>query len=397
MKTYTKILCLVALSFFVYSCEKGRPIDVGPDSDDSDAPGWVGGDKDLNDHRNQNDDTQVVKGDDYGDLYVLARHDDGVPYMGSLLVSGEQGDEIVWYPLVLAYDVDGKLVSSTNTVDGLISVEGVPYLVFDVNSEGEMQSLNSYFPKEVEFGRINLIRSPNSVLANGLAEAISTLTDLGEGDYITTDGSGRLVAVHGEEDWLINVDEEDDNTIDSPRENMAIYKELMQNGFDGELGFLLDEGNTIAAEDLLLLAASAYAAGSDKTGTVLKDEIAYTNGFMEAYNAEDVIALTDFYAECDDSYYKNLMFYNFRDYEYDRENTYRYKWIKVTTLDGQGSYNVDVFSILDKVIFSEKSSGTVSNLEGFTMACDDAVQVLEFIHESDLIEYVGESTTKPSL
>ncbi len=381
MKTYTKILWLVVMLLFIYSCEKGKPIDVGPDSDDSDAPGWVGGDKDLNDHRNQNDDTQVVKGDDYGDLYVLLRNEDGVPLMESLVVEDEHGEEIIWYPLVMAFDANGLPV-----------MEGNDYVALAVNEEGEIHD-NNYFPKEVEFGRINLIRSPNSVLENGLDEAISSLL---MGDYITIDASGRLVAVYGQEDWLVEITEEDDKTIDSPRENMAIYKELMQNGFDGELGFLLDEGNKIEEGDLLLLAASAYAAGSDKTGTVLKDEIAYTNGFMEAYNAEEAISLTDFYADCEDLYYKNLMFYNFRNFEYNRE-IYRYRWVKITTLDGLGSYEVGVYSILDKVAFSEKISGNVGNLEGFTMACDDAVQVLEFIHESALVEYLGESTTKPTL
>ena len=381
MKTYTKILWLVVMSLFIYSCEKGRPIDVGPDSDDSDAPGWVGGEKDLNDHRNQNDDTQVVKGDDYGDLYVLLRNEDGVPLMESLSIEDEHGEEIIWYPLVMAFDANGLPVMEAND-----------YVALAVNEEGEIHD-NNYFPKEVEFGRINLIRSPNSVLEDGLDEAISSLL---MGDYITTDASGRLVAVYGQEDWFVEIAEEDDKTIDSPRENMAIYKELMQNGFDGDLGFLLDEGNKIKEEDLLLIAASAYAAGSDKTGTVLKDEIAYTNGFMEAYNAEDAISLTDFYADCEDSYYKNLMFYNFRNFEYNRE-IYRYRWVKITTLDGLGSYEVGVHSILDVVPFSEKSSGNVSNLEGFTMACDDAVQVLEFIHESALVEYLGESTTKPTL
>ncbi len=391
MKNYIKLLCVVALSLLMFSCEKGRKEDVGPESDDSDAPEWVGGNNELNDQRNQNDETGDVKGDDYGDLYVLARNTDGVPYMGSLVISDEHGDETVWYPFVMAYGVDGDPVSSSSSIDGLVAVEGVPYLVFDVNAEGEIQSVSNYAPKEVEFGKINLIRSPNSVLSNGLAEAISTLTNLGEGDYITADASGRLVAIHGLEDWIDGVDEEDDNTIDSPRENMAIYRELMQSGFDGELSFLTAY---FGESDILQLAASAYAAGSDKTGTVLKDEIVYANGFMEAYNLEDAILLTDVYPECDDSYYMNLLFCNLKDFVYSRQLEYANKLVRITTLNAGGTYVVQDKSILDAITFTtEENNSKINyhyNLDGFTMACDDAVQVLEFIHESDLVEYLGE-------
>ncbi len=384
MKIYTKILWVIMLSLFVISCEKGGK-DVVPEPDlDSDAPDWIGGNVDENDHRNQNDDTQVVKGDDYGDLYILIRNEDGVPLMKSLTVIDEHGEEEIWYPLVMAFDETGEPVTANGD-----------YVALSVNEEGEIDD-DTYFPKEVEFGRINLIRSPNSVLDDGLDEAISSLL---QGDYITTDASGRLVAVYGQEDWLPGVDEDDDKTIDSPRENMAIYRELMQSALSvtSQLNFLYLQGFT--DDDILQLAASAYAAGSDKTGTVTKDEIVYINGFMNAYNSENAIKLVDVYEDCDDSYYKDLLFYDFNNFEYNRKNIYAQEWVKITSLNGDGTYSEDVFSIFDIVPFTTEleNDKPIYNLEAFTIACDDAVQVLEFIHESNLVEYLGKHEFKPEL
>ncbi len=382
MKIYTKLLWGIVLSLFVFSCEKygGRDmVDI-----DSDAPEWIGGNKDNNDHRNQNDDNQVVKGDDYGDLYVLIRNEGGVPVMESLTVVGELGEEQIWYPLVMAFDETGEPVT-----------ENGDYIPLSVNEEGEIDD-DTYFPKEVEFGRINLIRSPNSVLDRGLDEAIASLL---QGKYITTDASGRLVAIYDQEDWLPGVDEDNDKTIDSPRENMAIYRELMQSGLseNSQLNFLSLHGFT--DDDVLQLAASAYAAGSDKTGTVIKDEIVYVNGFMNAYNYDDAIKLIDVYEDCDDYYYKNLLFYNYSNFEYNRMNLYSHEWVKVTSLNDDGTYSEDVFSIFDIVPFTTEleNDKPIYNLDAFTIACDDAVQVLEFIHESNLVEYLGRHEFKPDI
>ncbi len=354
---------MIFIFFIAFSCEKEERLDV----DSNNVTLKKGGKSD--------DKGNTGKGVDYGDLYVLYRNAYGVPYM-DVTTTG------VWYPLVIAYD-NGEPV-----------MEGDSYVILSVNDDAEIDDDN-YGPMEVEFGRINLVRSPPSVLNRGLAEAITTL-NTGEVNHITRDGSGRLVAVYGDKvDWLQDPDaedlEEDDKTIDSPRENMAIYRELMTNGFDGVTDKLYFLGNYFSTGDLLEIAASAFAAGSDKTGTILQDEVVYVNGFIDAYG-DDPLSIFSISTNdgCTDDYYKNLQFYNFDGYSYSRYNTYINKHVRVKTLNNDGTYSVEEKTIyaLDGVFSDSKWDS--DDLAGFTSACDDAVQVLEYIHESDLVEYIGE-------
>ena len=62
---------------------------------------------------------------------------------------------------------------------------------------------NNTQTEEVEFGRLNVVRAPQSVLDAALAEAINALTQPGV-EFITTDASGRLIAIIGQEDWKVN-------------------------------------------------------------------------------------------------------------------------------------------------------------------------------------------------
>jgi hypothetical protein len=370
------------------ACEyRGR--DVLPSSDDdSDRPEWAGGDTDLNPKRKQNDNTGEPKGEDYGDLYVLKRLENGVPEMGVTSLG-------IWYPKVVAFDVDGMPVMQNGY-----------YVTLSVNDEGDINDEN-YDPMPVDFGRMSLVRSPESVLSAGLDEAIVSLL---AGDYITTDFCGRLVAVHGDLDWLPNVDEEDDKTIDSPRENLAIYRELMRHGFTNRLQFMTEAQNGFTDDDLLDIAASALAAGSDKTGQVILDEVINVNQFLNAFG-DGSILLQDipFYNEysyeweyCDDPYYSNLYFYNY-NYEYDRNYLHGDKWVKITKLNPDGTYTAEAYNLLEVMEDEEKFTNVRidnahnqhENVAGFTQACDDAVQILEYIHESSLVEYLGRHASNP--
>ncbi len=386
MRSYNNFLsALIFVALILFGCQRfDKELDTF--DDDSDAPSWAQGNKGLNDNRKQNDDTGDAKGDDYGDLYVLKRLASGVPEMGVTSLG-------VWYPKAVAYDVSGEPVITNGE-----------YVTLSVNDEGEIND-NTYAPHEVEFGRMNLVRSPEMVLTAALAEAISNLR---AGSDITIDYCGRLVAVNGSEiDWLPGSTEEDDKTIDSPRENLAIYRELMRHGLTNQLAFLNGYGFT--ADGLLNMAASALAAGSDKTGTINIDEVVYINGFMEAYDEDDCIHLSDilYYnmytgmdETCDDSYYSNLNFYNY-DYSYDREALHGGKWVKVTSLNADGTYTVEVERLIEIVPFTNVRIDIAhqqnENVAGFAQACDDAVQILEYIHESSLVEYLGEHDSKPSI
>lgn len=385
MKNASLSRILIAALLVFSGCDYRGGLVKPSSEDDSDKPAWAGGKTELNDHRKSNDDTGVSKGSDYGDLYILKRNQDGVPEMGVTSTG-------VWYPQAVAFDVNGEAVTSNGE-----------YVTLSVNEEGEVDD-DTYAPHEVEFGRLNLVRSPESVLTAGLDEAISNLQ---AGDNITTDFCGRLLAVHGELDWLTGGAEEDDKTIDSPRENLAIYRELMRNGLSDKLSFLLNDGFTDG--NILDLAASALAAGSDKTGQITLDEVVYMNGFMQAYDdaasikLSEISFLNEYTSEweyCDDDYYSKLKFYDY-DYQYDRNFSHGDKWVKITSLNSDGTYVIKVMKLIDVVSFTNTRIDVAHKqnvkVAGFTQACDDAVQILEFLHESSLVEYLGESETQPTL
>ncbi len=362
-------LLMFAATVALFSCEKGKVFD----DLDTDAPAWAGGNTELNSNSKTNTETGITRGEDYGDLYVLKRLESGVPEM-ALTSAG------VWYAKAVAFDEYGNAV-----------YDGNEYATLSVNDEGEVND-SEYQPKEVEFGRMNLVRAPQSVLASGLQEAISALITA---NRIKTDFCGRLVAINGAQtDWLPESTEADDKTIDSPRENMAIYQELMRNGLEGALSFLKTYG--FGSDDILPLAASALAAGSDKTGQITLDEVVYINGFMDAYDETDCINLAGIEFDdgfCDDPYYSYLKFYDY-SWSYDRAGLHGAKQVKITVLNSDGSYEIQTKKLIDEVEFTETridmAHSQNMDLAGFTQACDDAVQLLEFVHESSLVEYIGE-------
>ena len=123
------------------------------DGSDFDRPDWAGGNTDANIHSKGNDETGVPKGVDYGDLYMLRGDNNGVP---GLIQIGDS-----WY--VQPIDEFGNPL--------------------ELNEEGEL--VDPEAATEVEFGILNLVRSPQSVLDAGLAEALVPLT--ADGAVITLD------------------------------------------------------------------------------------------------------------------------------------------------------------------------------------------------------------------
>ncbi|MBU4030543.1 MAG: hypothetical protein KJ617_17070 [Proteobacteria bacterium] len=88
--------------------------------------------------------------------------------------------------------------------------------------------------QEVSFGRLSMARSPEAIHNKAFDEAI---TNLNNAKKIVLDATGRLVLTTDVYDeFLTNPDgspvwlEEVTKTIDSPRENLAIYVKLMKDG-----------------------------------------------------------------------------------------------------------------------------------------------------------------------
>jgi hypothetical protein len=127
------------------------------------------------------------------------------------------------------------------------------------------------FTQEIEFGRTNVARSPSSVFDQQLEEAIVRLSTA---DCVMRDAAGRLVTstVVVAADGSIS---SSSAAIDSPLQNLAIYKQLMLTGYLGAESAPL----TLPA-DPLDIAAVAIGAASDKTGKVSVDMLAYLNQIL---------------------------------------------------------------------------------------------------------------------
>ena len=132
------------------------------DDEDSDRPPWAGGKTELNDHINRNEDSGTSRGGDYGDLYVLLRDVNGVPELT---------------------EIEGEYYVQP------IGVDGLP---LELTGEGEV--VNSALATEVEFGRLNIVRSPQSVLDMAFEEAMKVIE--APGAVISLDFGGRLVSTY---------------------------------------------------------------------------------------------------------------------------------------------------------------------------------------------------------
>lgn len=317
-------------------------VDLLSEDEDSDRPSWAGVPGNEGKPGGGNAGSSSKKGGDYGDIVVMLRNDDG-----SLVIEGNT---------TYAVAADGTLIE---VVDGEIP-EGA-----DVQA--------------VEFGRLNIARAPAKVLDHSLLEALSKL-DGGElylddnGDLtgtITLDPSGRLVTTDG-------------LTIDSPLENLAIYKALLTATVDadGHLVLSADSSHdgadstytlTIDPDLRLDLAASAIAAASDKTGELTIDEIVGISNFI-GVDGELSSYVTS--------------------YSYDRTTTYDGVSIyAMVGYDTTGDGVIDTYYPEEKALLDEVSWNTVEDnsikdnvadlgIDQFAQAADDSVQALEYVHDN---------------
>lgn len=371
-KLKTTILFIVAL-IFATSCHdlfegpnsdidleesrKGKKSVTTSEDEDSDRPEWAGGNTDANIHSKGNDDSGVPRGVDYGDLYQLLRTDNGVPVMW------QEPTTLEWY--VQPVDINGNPL--------------------DLNAEGELEDPS--LATEVEFGRLNIVRSPQSVLDQALNEAMKVLA--APGAQISLDFCGRLTSTYPDpvtSEIIVK-------TIDSPRENMALYQYIMkhmfentaENNYNNRLGFL---GEPPYNFDPLTIAASCFAAGSDKTGTVDIDEVVYINGFIECEGLNPIL-----------NEHENKYYYNFSEpmlgnaqFQYSR-GVYEDRYLRIVTLNGNGTYTEDIKSVKEAMedaglfthVWGEVDETKVS---GFALAVDDAVQVLDYVHGDSNIEFL---------
>jgi hypothetical protein len=278
-----------------------RVIIIIEEDDDSDRPDWAGGSKELNPHRGEgNTSPGTTKGDLYGDLVYLLRD----PVTG-LPIEVDEG--------VYAACLDTACVTYEPIIDGEIPAGAI----------------------EVDFGRTNIMRAPDSVLQHSLDEV---LLKLAAATTIETDEAGRLVL--------------DGATIDSPLENLALYEALTS----GEV--------SLDGYDSLLLATSALAGAADKTGTIDLDFL---------YNVNDISGINT----GDLEYYDYSGFTYERDYDDAANGDEPYSYFY---LDEDGN-PVSASLYIDDYLASvngELTDSTGATL--FAAAADDALEVIELIH-----------------
>lgn len=355
MKKSRTVLCagVIAFIFLFTQCEFdqfGRDQRISSVDEDSDRPAWAGGNTEDNIHRKGNSDSGTPRGTDYGDLYKLLRNENGVPIMW-------QASTLEWY--VQPIDDQGEPL--------------------DLNAEGEL--IDPTLATEVEFGRLNIVRAPQSVLDQAFAESMKVLK--APGAVISLDFCGRLTSTYPDPVTLETIVK----TIDSPRENMALYQCIMEEMFTDRLAFL-----EVYGFDPLTVAASCFAAGSDKTGTVDIDEVVYINGFLQCTGLNPILNEYEF------EYY-----YNFGEpmlgdakFQYSREQ-YADRYLRIISLNGDGTYNEEIKSVLAAMedgglftyVWGEVDDDFVS---GFALAVDDAVQVLDYVHGDSNIEFLPDYT-----
>lgn len=285
------------------------------------------------------------KGDLYGDLYVLIRNPvTGVALTETLVIDGVS----TVYPLVQAFDAAG------NPIPG-VSIPRDP-------ATGDLLTAlpdgTAVLPGEVDFGRLSVARAPAKVTDHSLTEALSKLTATGA--VVTLDAAGRLV---------ITVDGVA-STIDSPLENLALYKAIANlTGTDRTISVTATakDGSapvtytfTIPASvNIDMLKASLLAAAGDKYGVITLDTVMYINPIVGV--TDDVSAVT-----------------------YDRKATYDGKMVTVLVKQADGITYIATSVNLYDAVFGGVNDTTSTGAADFATAVNDALQVLEFVHDNEV-------------
>ncbi|HVC11417.1 MAG TPA: hypothetical protein VNE59_07260 [Burkholderiales bacterium] len=118
---------------------------------------------------------------------------------------------------------------------------------------------------EVELGRMNVARAPAHVIDRALAEAITTLTDPANQTLYKLDSLDAIVQA------ILNASA---LRVDSPLQNLALYRELLTTATLGTTGIPVTTAN------YTLLAAIFIGGASDKTLPISASSVEAVNTIM---------------------------------------------------------------------------------------------------------------------
>lgn len=251
-------------------------------------------------------------GELYGDLYIIERDGNGEPVLDAMGCTQPVAIDCAYVPLWWWNHAPARRASRFAPVP---EEEEEPCDV-DLLLAEQLGLL----PREIELGRLSVARSPGQVLDHSYAEAIAKFNEAAD---VRLDAAGRiehLLLVDTDHDG--QVDHWEWRTIDSPLENLGLYRTLMLNGCLTGLtpeaeallelrgfGYLVPtQPPPEPIEDAdLLRAASFFAAAADKTGYLSIDAVINVNTFV-GINEVTGGQVTSYF--------------DFGDYEYDWSSTY---------------------------------------------------------------------------
>jgi len=261
---------------------------------------------------------------------------------------------------VILRDANGLPILTAQGYVQPLDVNGVPV---PLNADGTPVDPTKVV--EVELSRLNVGRSPKSVLDRQLADVVKTINSA---TAITIDTAGRIVVTIGTET----------KTIDSPLANLAIYKTLIEKGYIpgitttinfGTLSFLKD--GVLTKEDFTA-AASFLGAASDKSGTILPDSVAYINQILRVSGSATF------------TYVDGKVYVRYpTELTYDR--TVYNVMVEVLVKQTDGSYVKTPVNLITAVFGGVTfTSQPLTGFTAFTQAADDARAVILFIHDNPL-------------
>lgn len=312
----------------------GKTTPAASEESDSDKPAWAGtkGGK-----AGGNTASGTKKGDIYGDMYVLLRDENGVPILK----------------------------------DGFVQPLGADGQPLAVDAEG---AFDSTLAIPVDLGRLSVSRASSSVLTSQLKTAVDSIN---AADSITLDAAGRLVLT---KDGV-------SSAIDSPLENLALYKEILTTGTisgltDATISKLTSSTNTtlsalgtagVATGDLSA-AASFLGAASDKTIKLTVDAVVDINTILGINTKTDT----------------GTTYYSYSSYTFTPSTVYG-----TTTVDVLVKQDVTLSDNTTKTVYVPTTSNvyttlfptqtdTLSNIAAFTQAADDSRTIINYVHDNSI-------------
>jgi RTX calcium-binding nonapeptide repeat (4 copies) len=315
------------------------------------------------------------KGDLYGDQYVLLRDVD--PSGG-----GGNGEPVL--------DANGQPI--------LVGSDGLPiYYELTVDGDYEIPADRLVYAQTVDLGRANVARAPESVMQKALQSALLKIDTATE---VSTDAAGRLMC--------------DGVVIDSPLENLALYRALMTAGAPSSWPEVVQHW----PESLQALVgpqplqpdwdpASLLGAAFSKESPISMDAVLYENTVLGVN------------AVLRDGNTSSVRYFDFtagqaEAYQHDRASRYEGLWLQwyadtdgdSTTLEqvrapvleavfGGAAWRDEYWVVgTDPMTFTLADAST-SGVNDFAQAVEDSRAVIQFMHATGAVTIPAPAPSPP--